>query len=222
MNRTILAILTMVCALVFAPNELQAKKIKLVTTPETAKIYVDGNYVADGTYILNFRSRDEFFSVKITAPGYVEKNMRVYKYDTRKAIAIDLRKDESIDASVESLNANKYFTLNVREGVNESLAWKLLSQVMLNYFDEMKTSDKASGYMNTAWVEERFPDSEVKVRTMVQVKEITSDGLAYQIRISSEIAPIDAFGENGYRPWNRILKKYQPLINEMQSRIGDN
>lgn len=221
MNKTLFALLALVCALVLAPNEAHAKKIKLVVTPENAKIHIDGNYVGDGAYVLNFRRNDEFFSVKITAPGYVEKTMRVYKYDTRKAIAIDLRKDESFDASVESLNANKYFTINVREGVDESLAWKLMSQVMLNYFDEMKTSDKASGYMNTAWVEDRFPQSEVKVRTMVQIKQITSEGLAYQIRISSEISP-DVYGENRYRPWDRLLKKYEPLINEMQSRIGDN
>lgn len=221
MRKYLIALFAMVCVCFILPNDAQAKKIKIVTTPETAKIYVDGNYVGDGVYMLNFTRRDEFFSIKVEAPGYIEKQLRVYKYDTRKSIPIDLREDETIKASVESDLANKYFTINVREGVDQDLAWKLLSQVMLNYFDEMETSDKASGYMNTTWTIERFP-GQFNVRTRVQIKEITNEGLAYQIRIRSEIAPFDALGEHGYKPWARVLKRYEPLINEMQQRLGKN
>lgn len=222
MKKYLVALFAMMCACFIIPNDVQAKKIKIVTTPETAKIYVDGNYVGDGVYMLNFTRRDEFFSIKVEAPGYIEKQLRVYKYDTRKSIPIDLREDETMKASVESDLANRYFTINVREGVDEDLAWKLLSQVMLNYFDEMKTSDKASGFMNTTWKVDKFTESELKVRTAVQIKEITNEGLAYQIRIRSEIAPLDAWGEHGYKPWVRVLKRYEPLINEMQQRLGKN
>ena len=31
---------------------------------------------------------------------------------------------------------------------------------------------------------------------------------------------IDTYGEQGYRQWSRVLKKYEPLINEMQQRLG--
>ncbi len=73
--------------------------------------------------------------------------------------------------------------------------------------------------MNTAWTYQTFPMAEVKVRTRVQIKEISNDGnLTYQIRISSEIADIDA-GEQGFKAWGRVLKKYEPLINEMQMRL---
>lgn len=222
MKRYIKTIFILLCAVLALPSDAYAKKIKVVTNPESAKIYVDGNYVGDGVYFLNFTAKDDFFNIKIESPGYVEKTMRVYKHDTRKTIPIDLYLDESIEASVESNLANKYFTINVREGVDESMAWKLLTQVMLNYFDEMKTSDKAAGYMNTAWEIDRFPKAGIKVRTMVQIKEITNEGLAYQIRISSEIAALDSPGEHGFKPWGRIIKRYDPLINEMQQRIGKN
>mgnify|MGYP003474847136 FL=1 len=218
--KNILAFVITFCVCLLCSNEIQAKKIKIVTTPETAKIYVDGNYVADGSYVLNFKKKDDFFTVKVEAPGYVEKTLRVYKQDTRKSIPIDLRKDESFEVSVSSSLANRYFTVNVREGVNEDQAWKLLAQVVLNYFEELKTSDKSSGFMTTPWKIDSF--SNVKIRTMVQIKEITNDGLAYQIRISSESAPIDAVGDYGFKPWDRILKRYEPLINEMQQRLGQN
>lgn len=210
------------CLCILMPNEVEARKVKVVTKPEFAKIHVDGNYVGDGVYFLNFTRKDEFFNVKVEAPGYVEKTLRIYRYDKRKSIPIDLREDESIEASVESELANKYFTINVRDDVDETMAWKLLTQVMLNYFDEMKTSDKASGFMNTAWEVDKFPESDVKIRTRVQIKEITNEGLAYQVRISTEKAPLDSPGEHGYKPWERVLKRYEPLINELQQRIGKN
>lgn len=202
---------------------LFAKGKRLVVSPDNAKIYIDGNYVGDGSFEVRFGGKDDFFMVRVEAPGYVEKKMRIFKHDKRNVIAIDLRKDDTIENSVASNLANQYFTINVRQGVDEDLAWKLLSQVMLNYFNELKTSDKASGYMNTNWVIDRFNEAEMKVRTMVQIKQITGgDGLSYQIRISSEIAPLDAVGQQGFQPWNRVLKRFEPLVNEMQSRIGDN
>lgn len=211
------------CAEFASASMLFAKGKRLVVSPDNAKIYIDGNYVGDGSFEVRFGGKDDFFMVRVEAPGYVEKKMRIFKHDKRNVIAIDLRKDDTIENSVASNLANQYFTINVRQGVDEDLAWKLLSQVMLNYFNELKTSDKASGYMTTNWVIERFNEAEMKVRTMVQIKQITGgDGLSYQIRISSEIAPLDTEGMHGYKPWNRVLKRFEPLVNEMQSRIGDN
>lgn len=194
---------------------------KIVVTPETAKIYVDGNYVGDGSYFVRFGPGNDFYTVKTEAPGYVTKQMRIYQQDTRNVIAVDLRQDDSIDGSVVSNLANQYFTIRVRAGVDEDAAWKLLTQVLLNYFNEIKTSDKSSGYMNTAWYIHQFPMAEVKVRTMVQIKQVTTgDGLTYQVRISSEIAPLDTFGQQGFKPWGRILKQYEPIINELQQRLS--
>ncbi len=220
--KKVILFFTIIFSIALCPNEIHAKKIKIVTTPETAKIYVDGSYVSDGVYVLNFKRNDEFFSVKVEEPGYVKKTLKIYKSDSRKNISITLQEDDALESSVTSDLANKYFTINVRKDVDENLAWKILSQVLLNYFDEIKTSDKAAGYMNTAWYINRFPKADVKVRTRVQVKQITGgDGLAYQIRISTEIAPQNSQGDHGYKQWPRVLKKYEPMINEMQSRIGE-
>ena len=198
---------------------MAAKTKKIVTNPETAKIYVDGNYVADGSYLLTFKGKNDVFSLKVSAPGYVDKRIKVYKDDARSSIQVNLVQDDALEGSVASNLANRFFTVSVREGLDSAQAWKLMSQVMLNYFDEFRTADQASGYMNTTWVTQTFPRADVKVRTMVQVKESSLDGLAYSIRISTEIAPLKS-GENSYQPWNRVLKKYETLISEMQQRLG--
>lgn len=213
----------LVCALcMFMPAAIfAASNKKIVVNPAEAKLYIDGNYVGDGSYFVKFDKKNDMFVVKAELEGYVTKEFKIFRDDTRKVISVDLKRDDSIEGSVASNLANKYFTVNVRDGVDEVTAWKLLSQTMLNYFDEMKTSDRAAGYMNTSWVEHRFPKADVKVRTMVQIKQVLGDGLAYQIRISSEISPLKVVGDSGYRAWPRVVKQYETLINEMQMRLGN-
>ncbi len=220
MKKLFITLLTAVGVASFVCDDIQAKPGKIVTTPETAKIYIDGNYVGDGMYPIKFTKKEDFFMVKVEAPGYVSKQQKVYKYDTRKVIAIELREDDSVMGSVATELANRYFTIQCRESLDEDTAWKILSSVLLNYFDEVKTADKSSGFMNTAWSVATFPMAEVKVRTMVQIKQVINEGLAYQIKISSEIAPLESYGEQGFRQWPRVIKKYEPLINEMQQRLG--
>lgn len=200
---------------------LNAQKKTITTTPSNAKIYIDGNYVADGSYTVKFKYNEDFINIKVEYPGYVTKEFRLYKKDARKTIGVALNEDDALENSIESENANQYFTIHVREDIDADKAWKLLTQVLLDYFNEIKTSDKSSGYMMTPWVTQQFPSAEVKVRTRVQIKETSIDGFAYQIKIFSEIADIDS-GEQGFKPWSRVTKRFEPLINEMQIRIGKN
>ncbi|MDR3287040.1 MAG: PEGA domain-containing protein [Prevotellaceae bacterium] len=218
MNKYLIILFAM---LFFGFNANGQKAKKITVTPTEAKIYIDGNYVGDGAFSIKFGRKDDFFAVKLEHPGYVTKEVKIFRNDTRNVIAFDLKEDDALEGSITSNLSNQYFTIQVRDGVDENQAWKLLTQVLLNYFDEIKTSDKSSGFINTAWSGQSFPMAEVKVRTRIQIKEITNEGLAYQIRISSEIAPLNS-GEQSYKPWPRVLKKYEPLISEMQQRIGKN
>jgi len=218
MKKLLLVLLTVVFC---GTLNLNAKEKTIRATPDNAKIYIDGNYVGDGSYTIKFGRNDDFITVKVEAIGYVTKEFNVYKRDKRKTIGVKLVEDDSLEGSIMSDLSNKYFTIQVRNDVDEDMAWKLLSQVMLDYFNEIKTSDKASGYMNTSWYYETFPMSQLRVRTMVQIKEVSGEGLTYQIKIFSEIADINS-NEQSYKPWSRVTKKFEPLINEMQMRIGKN
>ena len=213
-------LIALIALFVAFPAVCFPQKKKITVIPAEAKIYVDGQYVADGSYVLQFNKKNEVYVIKLECEGYATKeNIRVLRSDTRKAIVYTLKKDDALEGSVASELANRYFTIRVRENIDEAQAWKLLTQTLLNYYDEIKTSDRSSGFMNTAWTYQTFPMAEVKVRTRVQIKEISNDGnLTYQIRISSEIADVDA-GEQGLKAWGRVLKKYEPLINEMQMRL---
>ena len=83
--------------------------------------------------------------------------------------------------------------------------------------------DISSGFIQTPWDYERFSESKQAVRTRVTVKQsgISEDELVFQIKISSEEAPlIGMSNESSYREVVRILKKFEPLISEFQSRLS--
>jgi len=209
------------CAVSFC---LSAKDVKISASPSDAKIYIDGNYVGDGMTMASFKKNDEFIVIKVEKTGYITIETKFYYSDQRKAVSYTLKRDEMMDNSVVSANANNDFTQTVSKEYDRETAWKLIHQVILNYFDEIKTSDQTSGYVQTAWVYQSFPEVQKQVRTRITVKEsgTGSESLTYKIKVTSEIAPLNASREDSFQPWDRILKKYETLISEFQSRLGKN
>lgn len=206
----------------------EAKKIKLSVVPSSAKIYVDGSLYGEGVAVLNIKKNEGFVSIKLEEPGYVTIETKVYANDSRKAISFKLREDPLWESTTESGNANKNFTVQVSKDLykdgkqDRELVWKLIHSIILNYFDEIQTSDMASGFVQTAWAYRKFPEAEKTIRTRISVKESGLGGnLAFQIKISSEIAPIRGTRNvDAYKPTDRILKDIEPIINEFQSRLG--
>lgn len=207
------------------------RKLKISVTPSDAQISVDGNYIGDGVVEV-FLDNSDFISIKIEKEGYLTQENRFYKTDKRTAISFSLRPDKFFEASVPSGLVNKFFSVTVspefytidEEGkIDAEKAWKLIHQILYNYFDEMYTSDYSSAFIQSPWAYERFSESKQAVRTRVTVKQagVTDDELVFQIKISSEEAPLVGMSnENSYREVVRILRKYEPLINEFQTRLS--
>ena len=213
------------------PLLLQAKDVKISVIPSTAKIYIDGNYVADGVTTASLKKRDGFIVVKFVEDGYVTLETKIFASDKRSAVAFALRRDAFYDITVASGIVNKYFAVKVSKDLysedqngkrNTELAWKMIHQVILNYFDEIQTTDLASGFIQTPWQYKTFSEIQISTRTRVSVKESNLGGdLTFQIKVSSEAAPLlGANQEESYREINRIVKEFEPLISEFQIRLG--
>ena len=210
--------------------QLFSKSIKITVDQEDALIYVDNNYVGVGTYIATFKKKEGHIRVRIEKEGFVTARFIVRADDKRKSIDMKLIPDESWNASVSSDIANKYFTLPVskdfikRVGSEEEAAkqvWKLLHSILMNYIEEIEESNQWGGYIQSAWVIKEFPSAAVKIRTRVTIKETNVGGdLTYRVKISSEIAPLNATSDEQYEQWERILRTYEPMIQEFQARIG--
>lgn len=210
---------------------LSAREVKVSVTPSDAKIYVDGNYYADGVATVNVSKRSEFVVIKLESPGYVTMETKIYASDKRKAISYTLRRDGFFDVSVASGLVNKYFNVKVSKDLYKidengnmdlSLAWKMIHQVILNYFDEIQTTDIASGFVQTPWRYATFPEAEKQVRTRVSVKQNSfGDELSFQIKVSSEAGSMYASRrDESFQEIDRILKELEPIISEFQTRLG--
>lgn len=207
------------------------KKLKISVVPSDAQISVDGNYVGDGTVEITL-DKSDFISIKLEKEGYRTQETKFYKSDKRNAVSYNLRPDKFFEASVPSGIVNKFFTVNVSPdlynvdesgNMNMDKAWKLAHQILLNYFDEMQTTDVSSGFIQTPWAYERFQESKQAIRTRVVVKQagIQNDVLVFQIKIQSEEAPLVGMSnENSYREVVRLLKKFEPLMSEFQTRLS--
>lgn len=210
---------------------VNAKDVKITVIPSTAKIYIDGNYVGDGVTTANIKKKDGFIVVKFEQEGYVTLETKVFSADKRNAVSFTMRKDAFFDNSVASGNANTFFSLEVSKDYIERagndkeasiLVWKMLHQIILNYFDEIEASDQLSGFIQTPWAYKTFADAGFQVRTRVTIKESNIGGaLTYKVKVSSEVAPVNASHKDEFfHESNRLLKEYEPMISEFQSRLS--
>lgn len=217
-----------------ATSTVFAKKVTVIYSPSDAELYVDGNlFTTNSPANINFKG--DFVVLELKKGGYVTSDMRFYKSDKRKTISFELREDDRLRASSQAELANKDFTITVSEKfinhaggnieLGQELAWKMLHQVIYNYFDEISTSDKLSGFIQTPWVYTDFPVAKIQVRTRLTVKESNIGGqLTYKVRISSQTARLNASRDDQSfkdAPDNLILKKYENIISDFQSRLSN-
>lgn len=222
----------MLCCTLFAATIcLAAKEVKITVIPSDAKIYIDGNYAADGITTATLKKKDGFIVVKFEREGYVTLETKIFTTDKRKAVSYTMRRDAFFDVSVASGLVNKYFSVKISKDLytvdesgkrNTELAWKMIHQVILNYFDEIQTTDMASGFIQTPWHYKSFPEADKQIRTRVSVKESNLGGdLTFQIKISSEVAPLIASQrDESFQEIDRIVKDLEPMISEFQARLG--
>lgn len=195
-----------------------AKTINVV--PDNAKIILNGAEVGQGSYTLTMKKQD-YVMLRLTAPGYIDRTVRVYKSDKRNTLTFNLEEDESFSASeVSSDLANKNMTVNVRPDLNKDEVWKRLIITISDLFPNLEISDKSAGWIRSSWEVQRF--AYVTVRTRIEVKErLGQDNICYRVRLMSEIASNDC-GTNDecFKAWDRVLKRYNQsvldLINSLQ------
>ncbi|MCI8997389.1 MAG: hypothetical protein HFJ95_00130 [Muribaculaceae bacterium] len=95
--------------------------------------------------------------------------------------------------------------------------------VLLKYFDEIMTSDAASGFIQTPWLYKNYVEAGKTLRCRVTIKESNIGGdLTFQIKMALEMAPIQGRSrEESFLETNRIMKEFETLISEFQSRLGE-
>lgn len=202
-----------------------AKKITINVIPETAKIYIDGQMVGEGSYQVKFDKNSDFFVVKAEAPGYITRTYRLLKSNPKATVLYQLPEDEALAASIGSEDgvdlANRWFDVTCRKGMEESVVWKRLMSVCTNYFDNIEVRDKTAGWIKTSWRISKFRYQTVRTRLEVRMSFNDEETITYRARISVQIKDNDCRGgENCYKSYDRVLRTFEPLIQELQTSVG--
>ena len=205
------------------PGYAQKAKNRAITisTESGASMFVDGNQVTS--------------PAKIKIPKYATVNVRVEKvgfvteirnYENNginiipKTDFVQLTKDEAYENSFVTNLANQDIDIRPSRSADES--WILLNRIVTGSFDVIAIMDKSTGYMATAWSAKAFNSG--VVRTRLIVKTSNTDPLEYKAKLVSEIAPpgTSVNADESFRRWDRILRTYENVIPDLQSRLSVN
>ncbi|NLR81952.1 hypothetical protein [Chitinophaga eiseniae] len=224
MSKHLLALLFFCTASIvfFYPNTLYAKvrpKKITINTENDAKIFVDGKLVNNTSTEIKVGAYAQV-NVRVEKAGYITQE-RNYINDGKHTLAstdyIKLEKDDAYENSMVTNLANQ--DIDVRTSHNEDDSWKLINRIITGYFDVIAVTDKATGYMCTAWVVKSFKAA--TIRTRLIIKTGNTDPLTYKAKLVSEIAPpgVAASSDESFRNWDRLLRTFENVVPELQSRL---
>lgn len=211
--------------------EKKAKVIKITVQPQEAAIYVDNNLIGYGYGEFSRpEKKNQVAIIRIECDEYTTAHTKFYGGDERNSISINLMQDGFYRSSASSGLVNKfitiildpqYYSIDETGKVNSEPAWKLLHQILLNYFPEIETTDIHGGYLQTPWQYKKFNMSEKQIRNRVTVRDVTTpERVAFQIKISSEVAGAMAARHGEFEEMDRLPKELEPMVEELQTRIG--
>ncbi len=205
------------------PAHAQKAKDRTITisTEGGSSMYVDGNQVTSPAKIKI--PKHATVHVRVEKTGFVTE-IRNYENNGVNIIPktdfIQLTKDEAYENSFVTNLANQDIDIRPSRSVDES--WILLNRIVTGSFDVIAIMDKATGYMATAWSAKSFNSG--VVRTRLIVKTSNTAPLEYKAKLVSEIAPpgTSVNADESFRRWDRILRSYENVVPDLQSRLGVN
>ncbi len=197
-------------------------KILITTSDPDAVIKVDENAVGQGSYTLVLNWQKKCAHVTVEKLGYITSSHTFCTTEhPPKTYSFLLVKDESYDASSQSQNANNDISIVVKKNLTETDAWKLIGQIVTDKFDVIEVSDKETGYMRTSWVVQSFNTNTIRTRLIVKLGD--TDPLTYKIKVESEYSGASGTSVNAdekFKEWDRVLRKYDDIFSEFQTRLG--
>lgn len=208
----------------FAAN---AQKKTIFVEPETAKIFVNGSEVGNGSYVVKFNRNTDFFMLRFEAPGYLTKKVKLFKDNPNKTISYKLQEDEAEKNSVgpdEETGeiANRWFDITCKEGMSEDVIWKRLMNIAVTNFNEVEVRDKDAGWIRTGWVSTKFTEQTVRTRLEIRLSFSGEGQISYRVRLDSQIKENSCRGSECFKKYPRLLKKYVDVVQQLTTTVGSN
>lgn len=216
-------LITFLFSTVFSINAFAGKKIIMLSTSESdADIYIDGKLMGKGNTEVVVLSKS-CVTIKVEKVGFLTETISFCNKKNHaqppKSYYIQMERDDAYDASVQTDIAN--IDIELKTDKTEIEAWKLISMIITSYFDVIEVTDRETGYLRTSWEVKSFKQNTIRTRMIVKLG--TTDPLSYKIKLVSE----ESFSPNTsvksdelYHEWDRVLRKFQNVVDELQSRLS--
>ena len=230
-QKVLLSLLFVLCTTLCATALGKAKIVKISVEPREAAIYVDNVFMGNGFGEFPCpKKKNSVAVIRVECDGYLTINTKFYGGDKRESLHLVMQPDGFINGTQSSGAVNKFFTIEVdkkfytkkADGTYDTkTAWKMLHQILLNYFDEIETTDFYSGYVQTPWHYTDFSMSDKQIRNRVVIRDISNpEVVAVQIKILSEVAATKLGKHGEFVEIDRIPNEFSSLIQELQTRVG--
>lgn len=199
------------------------KRVKLSASETDAEIYIDGKIMGKGQADVLIL-KNSCVTVKIVKVGFLDETItfcnKKNSAEPPKTYYVEMKRDDAYDASVQTDIAN--IDIEIKTSKSEEDAWKLISMIITSYFDIIEVTDRETGYLRTSWVIQTFNQNTIRTRMIVKLGD--TEPLTYRVKLVSEeskAAGTSVKSDELYREWDRVLRKYSSIFDELQSRLGN-
>lgn len=199
--------------------------VKISASPEDASIALNGKMEGFGSLeILILKGKCQ--RVTIAKDGYITFSKNYCNQPNAEALPVledvVLLEDEAYGLSVLSEKINTRLPLATRASISSADAWKILISIVTKEFDVLETVDFNAGYLITAWKVDTFNNETLTIRSRVIITHNgdTSEN-NYSLKMVSQYGngEPDKLEDSNFKDWNRILKKYYDILDEIEMRL---
>jgi len=188
-----------------------------------AAIYVDGEKLGIGSVEIKLKS-NQCKNIRVEKIGYLVVERKFCSGGSYpklpKTYHFELEEDAAWNSSISTDIANVWVAIKVKEGSTELDAWKLLGQIITDYFDVIEITDRETGYLRTSWELKSFDQNTIRSRVILKLG--SSSPLIYKVKLVSEASGRGGTSvkqDENYKEWDRILRKYKDLVETLQNRL---
>ena len=222
-NITFKILLSFILVIGVSFTSMAGKKKVLVSCSESdAAIYSNGIKVGTGQAEVIVLSKS-CITITIKKIGYLDIEETICNKKgfpkPPKTKYFEMITDPAWDASVQTDMANTDIEVQLSTSRSEVDSWKILNQIVTNYFDVIEISDRETGYLRTAWNLHTFDNAAIRTRMIIKIG--TLEPLSYKVKLVSEIAApgTSVKSDHLFSEWDRVLRTYETVIDQITSRL---
>lgn len=204
---------------------MEDRMVKLKVSPGDASISLNGTVAAYGNFDM-LVAKGNCQRVLVQKEGFIPFSRTYCNQNGTESLpaleTLDLLEDEAYNVSVLTEKVNTRIPLVTRNSLSSADAWKILIAIITREFDVLETVDFNAGYLITGWKYDEFNESTQTVRSRVIITNTgnTSEN-SYSVKIISQsgVGKASELADTNYKDWNRLLKKYYAILDEVEIRL---